>query len=125
MSFWLLLAIALVGFGVLLFIAARISQTYAVYEGRHACACPVDGTPALATLRVWRAALSALRGRPSLQVTECSRWPDRARCDQACIAEVEGNCRLAAQFYADLARETGGPWFRRWRKRRQGRVATH
>jgi hypothetical protein len=125
MSFWLVLAGALVGFSAAVFIAGRILQAYAVYAGMHVCACPADGTPALVKLRVWRAALSALRGRPSLQVVECSRWPERVNCNQACAAEVEGNCRIIAQFHADLARETGRPWFRRWRKQRQGGAAAH
>jgi hypothetical protein len=116
MSFWFVLAGALVGLSAVVFIAWRILQAYAVYEGMHACACPFDGTPAMVRLRAWHAALNVLRSRPSLQVVECSRWPERANCNRACVAEVEGNCRIMAQFYADLARETGRPWFRRWRK---------
>ena len=67
MSFWLVLAGALIGFSAALFIAWRALQAYAVYEGMHVCACPLDGTPAMVKLSVWRAALSALRGRPALQ----------------------------------------------------------
>jgi len=122
MSFWLVLAGALIGFCAALFIAWRALQAYAVYEGMHVCACPLDGTPAMVKLSVWRAALSALRGRPALQVVECSRWPERADCNQGCVAKVEGNCRVIAQFQADLARETGS---RRWKKQRQGRAAIH
>jgi hypothetical protein len=125
MSFWLVLAGALIGFSAALFIAWRTLQAYAVYEGMHVCACPLDGTPAMVKLRVWRAVLSALRGRRAVQVVECSRWPERANCNQACAAEVEGNCRIIAQFHADLARETGGPWLRRWRNRRHSRAAAH
>lgn len=123
MSFWLALIGVLIGFSAALFIAWRTLQAYAVYEGTHVCACPLDGTPAMVKVRVWRAALSALRGRPGLQVVECSRWPERANCNQACVAEVEGNCRVIAQFQAELVRETRGPWFR-WRKRRQGGSTT-
>jgi hypothetical protein len=116
MSFWFVLAGTLVGLSAVVFIAWRIWQAYAVYEGMHACACPLDGTPALVKIRAWRAALSALRGRPSLQVVDCLRWPDRASCNRACVAEIEGNCRIMARFYADLARETRRSWFGRWRK---------
>lgn len=125
MSLWLILTGALVGFSAAVLIAWRILQGHAVYEGTHVCACPADGTPALVKLHVWRAVLSALSGRPSLEVVECSRWPERANCNQACVAEVEGNCRIIAQVQADLARETGRPWFGRWRKQGDGRSATH
>jgi len=125
MSHWLVLTGALVGFSVAAFLAWRIVQAYAVYEGKQVCACPIDGTPALVKLRVWRAALSALRGRASLDVVECSRWPERASCTQGCVPEVEGNCRIMAQFHANLARETGRPWFSRLRKHGQDKSATH
>jgi hypothetical protein len=123
MGFWLVLVGVLIGFSAASFIAWRMLQAYAVHDGMHVCACPLDGTPAMVKLRVWRAALGALRGRPVLQVVECSRWPERANCNQACVGEVEGNCRVIAQFQADLARES--PWFRRWPKRHQGRAAAH
>ena len=78
-------------------ILRRVLRTYFTYEGMHACACPVDGTPALVTLRPWHAALTAVRGRLSLQVADCSRWPERATCTRGCVQEIRENCRLLAR----------------------------
>lgn len=74
----------------------RVLRTYFTYEGMHACACPVDGTPALVTLRPWHAALTDVRGRLSLEVADCSRWPERATCTRGCVQEIRENCRLLA-----------------------------
>lgn len=116
-TFWLVLVGALLGFATALFIARRILQVYAVYEGLHVRACPIDGTPAMVRLYAWRAALSALRGPPALHVVKCTLWPQRANCKQTCLGEVEANCRTIAQFQADVRRERHIPWFRRWPKR--------
>lgn len=89
MGVWLTFAAVVLGFGAA-FAASRALRTYRVYRGPRVCACPLDGTPAAVRLRAWYAALTALRGRPSLKVAECSRWAEReSRCDQSCVAKIE------------------------------------
>ena len=94
MSLWLTLV--LLAFGAM-FLMWRVLQAYRTYEGLHVCACPTDGSPALVRLHAWRAALDTLRGGSALRVAECSRWPVRANCNQACVAEVKKNCRILAR----------------------------
>jgi hypothetical protein len=36
----------------------------------------------------WHAAATALGGGPELQLSTCSRWPERAGCGQECLAQV-------------------------------------
>lgn len=48
--------------------------------------CPETGGPASVALDPGRAARGAIFGKTWLAVENCSRWPERAGCDQACIA---------------------------------------
>ena len=93
MTFWLTFALVLLALSAM-FVAWRLLWAYGAYEGLHVCACPADGRPALVRLRAWRAALNTLRGGSMLRVAECSRWPARAGCSQACVAEIRENCRI-------------------------------
>lgn len=96
MTLSLTLALVLLALGAM-FVAWVLLRAYGTYEGLHVCACPADGRPALVRLDAWRAALSLLRRGPILHVAECSRWPARADCNQACLAEIEENCRILGQ----------------------------
>ena len=79
-----ILAVALVA------IAFRRSyQAFATYRGTRVMACPETGQPVAIDLQARRAALAALFKRPDLRVQECSRWPERAGCDEACVHEIE------------------------------------
>lgn len=96
MGFWLTLVIVPLGVGAT-FLAYRILKAYSAYQGVFVCAWPADGRTALARLRAWRAAFTSLRDRSSLQVAECSHWPERQNCTQSCLAEIEEYCRIHAQ----------------------------
>jgi hypothetical protein len=96
-SMWFTFGSVLLGLGAI-FLLWRVLQGHDTYRGLHACACPADGAPAFVALHAWRTAMGvALGRRPSLRVATCSRWPARANCNTACLAEVDGNCRLLAQ----------------------------
>ena len=80
-----------------LFVAWRVLRAYGTYQGLHVCACPADGRPALVRLRAWRAAVNTVRRGSILHVAECSCWPARANCNQACVGEIQENCRILAR----------------------------
>ena len=64
------------------------ATTYARMRGVRVVVCPETGRPAAVTINSLRAALSAVCERPDLNVAQCSRWPDRRSCDEACTAQV-------------------------------------
>jgi len=50
--------------------------------------CPETLQPADIRIDATRAARTRFHGHEELVVAACSRWPERAGCDQACTAEV-------------------------------------
>ncbi len=57
--------------------------------GKRVVTCPETGRPAGVELAAFRAALKALFGAPALQLRDCSHWPQRRDCGQACLNEIE------------------------------------
>jgi hypothetical protein len=76
------------------------------YGGKMLVTCPETGKPAAVRISVPRAVWAALRGRRALELSACSRWPERADCDQECLCEVEANPEahqawtIASQWFA-------------------------
>jgi len=79
-------------------IVARYAYLYTRLTGKRVLTCPETGESVGADLDVNRAATSALFGsKPALSLTDCTRWPERAGCDQACLHQLEGapaSCKL-------------------------------
>jgi hypothetical protein len=74
------------------------------YRGEHLVTCPETTAPAAVSVDLGRAALTALvEGRADLRLTNCSRWPERGRCDEPCVCEVEahGQAGTVAAIVAD------------------------
>jgi len=78
-----LLALGLVGWGLW-----RAAHAYLKFRGKAVVACPETGQPAALELATWRIAVTAVFDRPRLQLRDCSRWRQRAPCDQACLRRV-------------------------------------
>jgi hypothetical protein len=79
-----ILAVALLGMGL-----RRAFKTYIVFRGMRIMACPETGQMVEIELKLWRAAMRGLLRRPVLRVGACSRWPERAGCDEACVRQIE------------------------------------
>jgi hypothetical protein len=58
--------------------------TFARFRRQQNLRCPEAGQEAGLLFDPGRAALSACLGRPSLRVRNCSLWPARRGCGQAC-----------------------------------------
>jgi len=79
--------------------AAAIAASYVVgqilqfrkYEGKMLVTCPETGKPAAVKVNFWRGVWTSLRGRRRIELAQCSRWPERAGCDQDCVCEIEAN----------------------------------
>jgi len=94
LSWTITLAVLLVAAAVV----ARYAYLYTRLTGKRVLTCPETGESVGADLDVNRAATSALFGsKPALSLTDCTRWPERAGCDQACLHQLEGapaSCKL-------------------------------
>lgn len=68
--------------------------------------CPETHEPAAVKVNVVRAAVKAIAGRQGLELSDCSRWPERKECDQDCLEQVERDPEnhrvwtIAAHWYA-------------------------
>lgn len=67
----------------------RACKAFVTFRGMRLMACPETGQTAAIELQARRAALTALFKSPGLRVEVCSRWPERAGCDEACVREIE------------------------------------
>lgn len=68
-----------------------VVPAYVRYRGTRVITCPETKQPAAVVVDASHAAWSAAYagGRPELRLCACSRWPERAGCDQACLGEIE------------------------------------
>ena len=87
-----LAAILIVLIGLLVaYVALRpFVRTYRTYRGTRVITCPETGKPAAVEVDARLAVASqASMGTPTVQLTSCSRWPERRACGQACLAQIE------------------------------------
>jgi hypothetical protein len=60
------------------------------YRGERLVVCPETKAPAAVSVDTGHAALTALvEGQPGVRLAACSRWDERGRCDEPCVADVE------------------------------------
>jgi hypothetical protein len=83
---WILFALAV----VVSYIVGQALQ-FRKYEGKMLVTCPETGKPAAVKVNFWRAVLAALFGRRHIELSTCSRWPERRDCGQDCLCEIEDN----------------------------------
>ncbi|HVA77366.1 MAG TPA: hypothetical protein VNF27_05695 [Candidatus Binataceae bacterium] len=76
-------AIAAIGvFGVLLPVGLSV---FAEFSKPKDVICPENGAPARVTVDATYVALTSVAGMNRLRLTGCSRWPERAACNQSCL----------------------------------------
>ncbi|MGC1414107.1 MAG: hypothetical protein WA817_02410 [Candidatus Acidiferrum sp.] len=76
----------MVGLGIML---RRAAGTYLKFRGERIVSCPETHEAAAVRVAAGDAALKATVGREELALKECSRWPEREKCGQWCLAEIE------------------------------------
>ena len=62
---------------------------YNNYRGTRTVNCPETHAPVSVRINALRAAITGLSGKPKVSLASCTRWPERAGCDQACIPDAE------------------------------------
>ena len=116
-----------IGLGIILGLLATMIVTFVAlylrYRGGRVVTCPETRAPVSAKINAALAAGTWLVSRPRFVITTCSRWPERAGCDQACTPQIEASPqetlvrRIVSHWYAERActycrkpiREIGGP----------------
>ena len=58
-------------------------------RGQRPVTCPETKQPAAVEIDPMGAAFNALLGVPETSLRSCTRWPKRAACDQACLAQIQ------------------------------------
>lgn len=93
MASWTLLGALVIGVAAFLLLNAFI-KTYRLYHGVHVVTCPENLQPAAVKIAAFDAARwFAVSGETDLHLRTCSRWPEMAGCDEACLAEIEAGPR--------------------------------
>jgi hypothetical protein len=91
--------------GLCLSRAVRGIRAYFKFRGQRLVTCPETQQAAAVAVGARKAALVAFLKAPRLRLVECSRWPERENCGQACLKQIEvdpEHClvwNLVAQWY--------------------------
>lgn len=80
------LSMVAVGIAYVLFRAAR---AYFHFRGARLVTCPETRQPAAVALDARKAARESIVGGLHFRLSECSRWPERQDCGQACLSQIE------------------------------------
>jgi len=76
---------------VLVAMIAVFIALYVKYRGKRIVTCPETHQPVGAEINAGLAARTWLVNDPRFVITSCSRWPERAGCDQACVPQIEAS----------------------------------
>ncbi len=99
--FWIILVVPSL---ILVTIVIRFAMAFQHLSGTRVLVCPETRSPVGATTkRGWTALTMAVGLKPELELDDCSRWPERAGCDQSCLMQLEGdpgNCKLRTMLAA-------------------------
>jgi hypothetical protein len=80
--------LAVLAVGVVYVLMPIATDLYRTYRGKLRVICPETEQPASIELKVGRAVLTGLFGKPRLRLAGCSRWPARRGCGQDCRAQI-------------------------------------
>jgi hypothetical protein len=80
--------IVLIVFVALYLLAPKAAGAYLRYRGKRVITCPETRKPAAVVVDAKHAALRAVFSYPDLRLENCSRWPERQDCGQACLLQV-------------------------------------
>lgn len=86
--FWVLLGTIAVGGVYVLYRLYGSARTYLKFRGKRLVTCPETHLTAAVELDAKQAAREAFSQKPRMQLSECTRWPERKDCGQECLAEI-------------------------------------
>jgi len=89
MLFLIWLVLCLLALSLILFPPAlRLRALYLRYSGARQVECPEDRHAAIVNIDARHAAISGIDGHSDTVLCDCTRWPERAGCDRACLAQA-------------------------------------
>ncbi len=103
LSLYLLAAAAIIIVGYVAGVA--LMRRYRRYEGEMTLTCPENREHVVVELNPKRALAGEIAGIDDLALRACTRWPERAGCDEGCLDQV------GADPHALLARVRIAEWF--------------
>ena len=92
---------------VLVALVATFIGLFLRYRGKRIVTCPETKLPVGVEIHAAKAAGMWIASHPRFVVSACSRWPERAGCDQACAPQVEASPddtlvrTIVAKWYAE------------------------
>lgn len=63
-------------------------SVFAEFRKPREVTCPENANPAQVNVDARYAAMTSVIGAQRVRLTGCSRWPDRAGCDRACLRQL-------------------------------------
>jgi hypothetical protein len=81
---YLLIAVIVVGAA---YFVTRFREVHN-FQGKMLITCPETRKPAAVKIDPWRAVAAALVGKQHMELSNCSRWPEREDCGQDCICQI-------------------------------------
>ena len=84
---WLVICI-LAASVILLPLALWRHEIYKRYSGSRLVTCPENQRPGVVSIDARHAVATGADGCPDLRLSECTRWPERSNCDQACLSQA-------------------------------------
>jgi hypothetical protein len=75
-------------------------EIYRAFSGARAVTCPETKQTVAVRFDALHAAVTGLQGKSDLRLADCTRWPERAGCDEACMAEA---CHTAPYTEGEVA----------------------
>jgi hypothetical protein len=84
----LMMALAVLGVAYVVHRLAFAGAEMRKLSGKMLVTCPETHKAAVVKVAMGRAALAAIAGKEGVQLSACTRWPEREGCDQACLAEL-------------------------------------
>lgn len=103
---YLVIGVLAIGIVWLLMRVDAATRQMLKYRGRMLVTCPETRKPAAVKIATARAGLRAFFGKSKVDLSDCSRWPERADCQQDCICQVEDDPEshrvwtMASRWYA-------------------------
>ncbi|HXY23110.1 MAG TPA: hypothetical protein VEI73_00535 [Candidatus Acidoferrum sp.] len=86
--FYILLVLAAALVVGVVFELTRALRTYLKFRGKRIITCPENHEPAAVRVAAGKAAVGATLHAPHLNLSECSRWPEKAGCGQECLSQI-------------------------------------
>lgn len=82
---YVMVAIVAGALGIFLY---RVSRRFLRFRGTRLILCPENSRLAAVELASWQISVAGLLGKALPRVRNCSRWPARAGCDEACVKQI-------------------------------------